>query len=150
MRDRRYLLTRRWHDLHRRTDVRGFAALDQAQRLYEQSNRRFERADRTSRRFFLAMMGVLVVMLFALSIYTYTRPPPAPEPSSYQVARDEAAQERARDFVRGLDFEPGLAVCRAKRDGSAWCTIRVAGSEKTFVLWCSDEHPTCNEHSGMD
>ena len=150
MRDRRYLLTRRRHDLHRRTDVRGFAALDQAQRLYEQSKRRFERADRTSRRFFLAMMGVFMVIVFTLSIYTYTRPPPAPAPSSYQVARDAQAVVRATAFVQALGFTPGPAVCRAKRDGAAWCTIRVAGSDKTFALWCSDEHPTCIENSGRD
>jgi hypothetical protein len=65
--------------------------------------------------------------------------------SAKQLARDAAAKERAFAFVRGLGFEPGPAMCCALFSGSAWCTVRVAGSDKTFSLWCSWRHPTCIE-----
>jgi hypothetical protein len=94
--------------------------------------------------YFGSCFAVLIGMLVYAMISHYRQAPPEPEPSSYQLARD-AATERAAAFVTALGFEPGPAVCRAKRDGSAWCTIRIAGSDKTFALWCSDEHPNCIE-----
>lgn len=66
--------------------------------------------------------------------------------SAADLARDEAAAVRARAFVEALGFEPGAAVCRSTKSGSAWCTARVAGSEKTFALWCSRRHLTCIEN----
>ena len=66
--------------------------------------------------------------------------------SAQQLTRDAAASERARAFVGALGFEPGPIVCRAIHSGSAWCTARVAGSDKTFALWCSWRHPTCIEN----
>jgi hypothetical protein len=145
MRDRRYVLSRRRYGVLQRTDVAGFKALDEAARN--------EYKPRPFWRWWMIPAFVLyVAFLVGVNLYADRdaehREPPEPEPTKYQIARDEAAKERAAAFLRGLGFEPGPAVCRAKRDGSAWCTIRVASSEKTFALWCSDEHPNCIERRG--
>ena len=66
--------------------------------------------------------------------------------SAADLARDEAAAVRARAFVEALGFEPGGVVCRSTSSGSGWCTIRVAGSDKTFALDCSRRHPACVEN----
>jgi hypothetical protein len=63
-----------------------------------------------------------------------------------RLARDVAAGVRAQAFVEALGFEPGPVVSRSTNGGSAWCTARVAGSDKTFSLWCSWRHPTCIEN----
>jgi hypothetical protein len=70
--------------------------------------------------------------------------------SDKQLARDAAATGRARAFVEALGFEAGPAVCRSLVSGSAWCTVRVAKSDKTFSLWCSWRHPTCIESLSSD
>ena len=145
-RDTRYVLTRRYSKYSRtpscffqRTDPDGFKFLDEHTR----------HIDRPSPPLlgwkFIAFLVLEVVVLFGIPIYVLR---PEPEPATRQQTREAAAVARAAAFVRALDFEPGPAVCRAKRDGSAWCTIRVTGSEKTFALWCSDEHPNCIERRG--
>jgi hypothetical protein len=92
---------------------------------------------------FAVPMAVLWIIVLLL-------PWPAPRTpddlSAADRARDEAAAVRARAFVEALGFEPGTAVCRSTDSGSAWCTARVAGSDKTFALWCSRRHPTCIEN----
>ena len=66
--------------------------------------------------------------------------------SAADLARDEAVAVWARAFVEALGFEPGRVVCRSTSSGSGWCTIRVAGSDKTFALYCSRRHPACVEN----
>jgi hypothetical protein len=143
MRDKRYLLTRRWSNYVRtdssffqRTDPAGFKSLDDHARKMDASIKPIFSG------WFAVLMSTYVALIVAMLVYAIIGGPRRPP----REARDAAARERAAAFVRALGFEPGPAVCRAKRDGSAWCTIRVAGSVKTFALWCSDEHPNCIEN----
>jgi hypothetical protein len=141
-RDKRYLLTRRYSTYSRtpsqffqRTDPDGLKWLDEPTR----------HADAPIKPLFswwheAMLYGMWVIALALLFVAIFVDPP---RPS--QVTLDAAAAQRAEAFVSALGFEPGPAVCRAKRDGSAWCTIRISGSDKTFALWCSDEHPNCIE-----
>jgi len=142
MRDKRYIISRQCYGYFRRTDVAGFKALDDAERHRYKPKPLFGFWS-----WFVAgsCYAIIISGLIYAIMQRNRQPPPKPEPSSYELARDDAARERAAQFVRTLGFEPGPAACRSKRDGSAWCTIRVAGSDKTFALWCSDEHPMCIE-----
>jgi hypothetical protein len=90
--------------------------------------------------FVLAIASVIVALLVPWRVHT------TDDLSAKQLALDAAARERAGEFVRQLGFEPGPAVCHALDSGSAWCTVRVAGSDKTFSLWCSRRHLTCIEN----
>jgi hypothetical protein len=92
------------------------------------------------------LLPLLTALMFALIILIPTHQRTPDDLSARQIARDAAARERAGEFVRGLGFAPGPAVCRARSSGSAWCTVRVARSDKTFSLWCSWRHPTCIEN----
>lgn len=94
----------------------------------------------------LWLLPSLTALMLATIILIPTRPRTPDDLSAKQIARDAAARERAGEFVRGLGFEPEPALCRARSSGSAWCTVRVAGSDKTFSLWCSWRHPTCIEN----
>jgi hypothetical protein len=131
-RDTRYVLTRRYSKYSRtpscffqRTDPDGFQLLDEHARQVDRPQPRLFGWKVIA---FLVLALVLEVVVLS-GIIIYVR---RPEPASYQTARDETARQRATAFVQALGFAPGPAVCRAKRDGSAWCTIRVAGSDKTF------------------
>jgi hypothetical protein len=62
-------------------------------------------------------------------------------------AQDEAAKERARQFLRELELEPGPVVCRSARTGSAWCTIREAHGERFWQVFCSFRHPSCIQNT---
>jgi hypothetical protein len=146
MRDTRYVLTRRRSGRFERTDVAGFKLLDDIERRLERLNRKSFFRDT----FVPIAMPSLVMIALLIIVNLYIGKRRSLDPNPPQIARDAAAADRASAFVRALGFAPGPAVCRAKRDGSAWCTIRVAGSDKTFALWCSDEHPTCIENSGRD
>jgi hypothetical protein len=42
--------------------------------------------------------------------------------------------------------DDGPVVRRALDSGSAYCTVRMAGRDKTFSLWCTRWHPTCIEN----
>jgi hypothetical protein len=146
VRDKRYVLTRRRSGRFEHVHPEGFKRFDAIERRWERQNRPSFLRD-TLFPFAIPSLAVLVLgVLIIVHIVIARRPPPEPEPTSYQLARAAAARERAAAFVRALGFEPGPAVCRAKRDGPAWCTIRVAKSDKTFALWCSRRHPTCIEN----
>lgn len=101
-------------------------------------------------RIFMSSVTVVFALLGGASIFYVLAVDSSPrmpsDLSAQQLARDAAAIERASAFVRALGFEPGPAVCRATHSGSAWCTARVAQSDKTFALWCSQQHPTCIEN----
>jgi hypothetical protein len=142
MRDTRYVLTRRSASRFERTDAAGFQQLDDVHRRWERLNRKSFFRDT----FVPIAMPSLVMIALLIIVNLYIGQRRSLDPSPPQITRDAAAAARAQVFVRALGFEPGPAVCRAKRDGAAWCTIRVAGSDKTFALWCSDEHPTCIEN----
>jgi hypothetical protein len=89
---------------------------------------------------------IAVVILFLVSPSALTRVQTAAELSESQRALDDAAKQRARQFVYDLGFSPGGVVCRAERSGSAWCTIRVEATDTTFALFCSWKHPSCIEN----
>ena len=93
----------------------------------------------------LHALSIVVLVVCMILLYRDSVRTPRND-SAKQFARDAAAAERAAAFVRALGFEPGPAVCRALESGSAWCTARVAGSDKTFSLWCSRRHPVCIEN----
>ena len=139
MRDKRYMLSRRRYNSFERTTPTMFKMIDEAQRRLDHPKPVFG---------FWAKCGLVVYILSMIAINVYVaRRAPAPEPpSAKQLALDAAAAERAAAFVRALGFEPGPAVCRALESGSAWCTVRVSGSDKTFSLWCSRRHPVCIEN----
>jgi hypothetical protein len=84
---------------------------------------------------FVAFVAGLLILVLLLP---WAAPRTPDDLSAADLARDEAAAVRARAFVEALGFEPGAAVCRSTASGSAWCTARVAGSDKTFALWCTD------------
>jgi hypothetical protein len=142
MRDKRYLISRRRYDRFVRTDPFTFKVIDETERRLSKppSVLTF-----WQKMYFGSCFAVLIGMLVYAMISHYRQAPPEPEPSSYQLAR-AAAAERAAAFVTALGFEAGPAVCRALKKGDAYCTIRVAGSNKTFALWCSRKHPTCIEN----
>jgi hypothetical protein len=144
MRDTRYVLTRRRYGCFEHVHPENFKHVDETERRWE---RQFRPSFLRNMFFPFAMPSLLVLgVLLIVNIVIAHRQPSEPEPSSYQVARDAAAADRASAFVRALGFEPGPAVCRALDSGSAYCTVRVAGSDKTFALWCSRKHPTCIEN----
>jgi len=101
-------------------------------------------------RIFMSSVIIVFALLGGASIFYVlavdSRPHMPSDLSAQQLSRDAAASDRASAFVRALGFEPGPAVCRATHSGSAWCTVRVADSDKTFALWCSRHHPTCIEN----
>lgn len=88
------------------------------------------------------VLPVVAGVLLGVSIML---PWPKPETTSPNPARDQAAVERAQAWLEQLGFEPGPAVCRTVRGGSGWCTVRVAGTDRTYSLFCSYRHPTCVE-----
>lgn len=90
------------------------------------------------------ILGMIFVVVAWLVPWAAPRTPA--DLSAEQLARDEATAGRARAFVEALGFEPGGVVCRSTSSGSGWCTIRVAGSDKTFALYCSRRHPACVEN----
>jgi hypothetical protein len=141
MRDKRYLLSRRRYDRFVRTDPLSFKEIDAAERRRSKLPPVFPFWQKL---YFGSCFAVLMGMC-VYAIFFASRQPP-PELSSQQLARDAAATERAAAFVTALGFKPGPAVCRALESGSAYCTVRVAGSDKTFALWCSWRHPTCIEN----
>jgi hypothetical protein len=94
----------------------------------------------------ISSMIIVGLVLVGAFIDVNFRPSPNPDLSPEQLARDAATTERASAFVLALGFEPGPVVRRALDSGSAYCTVRVAGSDKTFSLWCTRWHPTCIEN----
>lgn len=86
------------------------------------------------------LVGIMLIGLWMI-------PPQAPAERSEGVqARDDAAVQRAESWLHTLGFEPGPAICRSASWGSAWCTIRVAGTDRTYSLFCSYRHPHCVEN----
>ena len=94
----------------------------------------------------LAPILAMIVVFLVAWLVPWAAPRTPGDLSAADLARDEAAAGRARAFVEGLGFEPGGVVCRSTSSGSGWCTIRLAGSDKTFALYCSRRHPTCIEN----
>jgi hypothetical protein len=90
--------------------------------------------------------GLPFVLLVVAVLIPWRSPRSPDELPERRLERDAAAVVRARAFVDALGFEAGPAVCRSTDGGSAWCTARVADSDKTFALWCSWRHPTCIEN----
>jgi hypothetical protein len=145
-RDTRYVLTRRRSMYSRldssffqRTDAAGFKSLDDHARHIDRHRGIFQREPPWW--FIPISIAIMVVAILLPWRLRQTRDELPPN----QQALDVAATERAGAFVRALGFAPGPAVCRSVSSGSAWCTIRVAESDKTFSLWCDRRHPTCIE-----
>jgi hypothetical protein len=84
-----------------------------------------------------------VFFLLAAFTVVFLVPPSPLYDEAGTEAQDEAAKERARQFLHALELEPGPVACRSASSGSAWCTIREGHSERFWQLFCSWRHPTC-------
>lgn len=135
--DRRYVLSRRRDSRFERLRAGEFKSIDDMIR----SNERFDKRRSIFTWPYVSVLGawclLLAGMIFAAAMRDARRPS--------QAALDAQARERAAAFVQALGFEPGPAVCLAKRDGSALCTIRVADSDKTFAISCGEGNAPCIE-----